>query len=70
MTDTLETRLTELEIKLMDQDRTVQDLSDMVNRQWQEIEKLTAKLTSAHARIISLEDNMPDGISVEKPPHY
>ncbi len=63
-------RLTALELKITDQDETLQDLSDMVNNQWQEIEKLRAKLMTAHSRIISLEDSMPAGNSAEKPPHY
>ena len=72
MTDTTtDQRLTNLELKLMDQEQTIHDLSDMVNKQWQELERLKAKLTSAHARIISLEEGLPAGGSEnQKPPHY
>jgi SlyX protein len=73
MTDTeYEKRITSLELKLMEQDQMLNDLSDMVNRQWQELESVQAKLKSAHTRIISLEDSLPasDGTAAEKPPHY
>ncbi len=68
----LDKRITSLELKLMEQDQMLNDLSDMVNRQWQEIESLQAKLKSAHTRIISLEDSLPaaEGTAAEKPPHY
>jgi len=72
MTDTnTDQRITNLELKLMDQEQTVHDLSDMVNQQWQELERLKAKLTTAHARIISLEESLPaGGADNQKPPHY
>ncbi len=72
MTDTnTDQRITNLELKLMDQEETVNDLSDMVNKQWQELERLKAKLTTAHARIISLEESLPaGGTDNQKPPHY
>ncbi|OUR77066.1 hypothetical protein A9Q83_12680 [Alphaproteobacteria bacterium 46_93_T64] len=70
MSNLTEDRLTALEMKITDQDETLQDLSEMVNSQWKEIEKLRAKLTTAHARINSLEDSLPTGSSAERPPHY
>ena len=70
MTQEIETRLTDLEMKLMDQEQTVQDLSDMVNLQWQEIERLKAKLVSAQERLVTLEESLPGQNQPEKPPHY
>jgi SlyX protein len=63
-------RFNQLEMTIAEQDQSIQDLSDMVNRQWQEIEKLQARLTHTQSRIISLEENAPASSSVEKPPHY
>ena len=63
-------RLTDLEVKFAEQEQTINDLSDMVNRQWQEIEQLKRKLTRAHDRILTLEDSVPDGSDAQKPPHY
>lgn len=65
-----EERLTKLEITVSEQEAAIQDLSDVVNQQWQEIEKLQSKLKVTHSRLVSLEENMPSGSQVEKPPHY
>ncbi|WP_339634822.1 SlyX family protein [uncultured Sneathiella sp.] len=65
-----EKRLTDLELKFTEQEQTIGELSDMVNRQWQEIELLKRKLVSAHDRIISLEGTLPASSDAEKPPHY
>ncbi|MBE7637622.1 hypothetical protein GUA87_12275 [Sneathiella sp. P13V-1] len=65
-----EERLVKLEMTIAEQDQTIQDLSDMVNRQWQEIEKLQLKLKQTHSRVVSLEENIPTGGQDEKPPHY
>ncbi|MCF8468700.1 MAG: SlyX family protein [Sneathiella sp.] len=63
-------RLTDLELKFMEQEQAIHELSEMVNRQWQEIEQLKRKLTTAHDRILSLEDAQPNGPEDQKPPHY
>lgn len=63
-------RLTDLELKFMEQEQAISELSDIVNRQWQEIEQLKRKLTHAHDRIVTLEDAVPASSGVEKPPHY
>lgn len=65
-----EERLTKLEITVSEQEAAIQDLSDVVNQQWQEIEKLQSKLKVTHSRLVSLEENMPSSSQVEKPPHY
>lgn len=71
MSTDLEKRLIDLELKFMEQEQTLQDLSELVSNQWDHIEKLQTKLTAAHTRIISLEESLPsEGGDVEKPPHY
>ncbi len=70
MTNETDSRLNSLEMKLMDQEQIVQDLSDMVNQQWQEIERLKAKLVSAQERLVTLEESLPGQNQPEKPPHY
>jgi len=70
MSENIENRLNSLELQAMEQDLIVQDLSDMVNKQWEEIERLKAKLTVASERIGSLEDNLPTSDTPQKPPHY
>jgi len=66
----LENRLNELEMQIAEQDRTLQDMSEMVSQQWDEIDRLKRKLTTASERIVSLEENLPQNDSIEKPPHY
>lgn len=65
-----EKRLNELEIQIAEQDRTLQEMSEMVSQQWDEIDRLKRKLTTANERIVSLEENLPQNDSIEKPPHY
>ncbi|MAL79748.1 MAG: hypothetical protein CMN55_11675 [Sneathiella sp.] len=63
-------RLMELELKFMEQEQMVSELSEMLNRQWQEIELLKNKLTRAQDRLITLEETLPASPGHEKPPHY
>ena len=63
-------RLTDLELKFMEQEHALAELSDIVNRQWQEIEALKRKLLQANDRIVTLEDALPSTPGHEKPPHY
>lgn len=63
-------RLTDLELKFMEQEHALSELSDIVNRQWQEIEALKRKLLQANDRIVTLEDALPSSTDREKPPHY
>jgi SlyX protein len=72
MTD-LNDRIDELEIKAAHQEQQLNDLSDMVSKQWKLIERLGGQLTKANSRIESLE-SIPQGekqdLMDEKPPHY
>lgn len=63
-------RLNDLELKFMEQEQSLNDLSDIVNKQWEEIEKLRRQLSRTGDRIESLEESLPDSTPVEKPPHY
>ena len=63
-------RLTDLELKFMEQEQAISELSDIVTRQWQQIEALQRKLSHAHERIVTLEDAVPTTPANEKPPHY
>lgn len=70
MSDNNDERFAVLELKMMDQEQMVQEMSDMLNKQWEEIERLRAKLTSAQDRLMSLEESLPASSDAEKPPHY
>ncbi|MCF6215090.1 hypothetical protein MNBD_ALPHA03-1215 [hydrothermal vent metagenome] len=65
-------RLEEIERTIAYQDQQIQDLSDMVNAQWKDIDKLKKHLARAKERLENLENpSSEDGnIIHEKPPHY
>jgi len=64
-------RLAEIEHIIANQNQQIQDLSDMVSQQWQEIDLLKKHLLQARERLETLE-NLPEGGNIvhEKPPHY
>lgn len=63
-------RLDALESHLAEQQRVIDDLSDVVARQQREIDRLTKALEHSHTRLGALEDNMPAPPASEKPPHW
>lgn len=74
-----EQKLNEIESTLMHQERQIQDLNDMVNAQWKEIDLLKRRLDLALGKLTALESAAPDQnrdlsvaelAALEKPPHY
>ncbi len=66
-----EKRLTELEVQLAHQSSTVDELNDMVAKQWHEIDQLKKQLIRLTGRLEQVEDTMPKGASEDQPPpHY
>ena len=61
-------RLTELELKYMRLERTVEELSGVVAEQQKTIDRLVAQLTATVTRLRDLGDEA--GAGDEKPPHY
>ncbi|MDP6832258.1 MAG: SlyX family protein [Alphaproteobacteria bacterium] len=69
--DDLQQRLTALESHSAHQDGTIEDLSEMVNRQWQEIEVLKRLVSELRARLGRVEDDVePRAPDDQPPPHY
>jgi SlyX protein len=71
MTDiaTLSARIATLEMAKMHQDRTIEDLSEALARQWQEIEALTRQVARLSEQLE--EAAATGGGEVEPPPpHY
>ena len=70
----------DLQIALAHQDRQMNDLNDMITRQWVEIDRLRRDLNMAMGRVKALESHAPDsereGLStveqaaLDIPPHY
>jgi SlyX protein len=63
--------LTDIETTLAFHDKTINDLSDVLNQQWAEIEKLKRQLKMANNKIEELESSagQSDESNV-KPPHW
>ena len=74
-------RLTKLEMMVAHQDRQIQDLSDMISRQWKDIdvlklrlERVTKQLRESSSAIYDPAQegdlSVADIAAAEKPPHY
>ncbi|WP_321338518.1 SlyX family protein [uncultured Cohaesibacter sp.] len=69
MTQELESRVVDLEIQITHQANTIEDLSQMVSRQWDIIDRLTRQVKMLQDSLVELEENLP-APGNEKPPHY
>lgn len=63
-------RLTTLEIRSMEQERTIAELSDQLAEQWKTIERLQKKLGALTERFMALEEQTAPDVPVTKPPHW
>ena len=69
--DLLETRLTELESALARHQVESQDLSDMIAKQWNVLEKLQHETTRIKDRLATLENALEKASEPDPtPPHY
>jgi uncharacterized coiled-coil protein SlyX len=61
----------DIQTTLAFQEKKIADLSDVVNEQWAEIEKLKRQLNRAENKIAELETHNGDGDAANvKPPHW
>ena len=63
-------RLTTLEIRTTEQERTIEELSGQIAEQWKVIERMQRKLDSLTDRFLALEEQTGDEVPVTKPPHW
>ena len=65
-------RLADLEARFTHTERILQDLSDVTNQQWTQIDRLENKLKQLKERTAELEQQQSDvgKLSKERPPHY
>lgn len=76
----LESKINALEETIAHQDKQIQDLNDVVTKQWSEIDMLKKQLMKLGSKIEEVEgiakESGSDGLSVieeaalNKPPHY
>lgn len=65
-----ENRLIEVEIKLSEQERLVDELSLVLADQWKTIDQLDKKLTALTKRFLEMEEQNQPEIPITKPPHW
>ena len=65
-------RLADLEARFTHTEGILQDLSDVTNQQWTQIDRLENKLKQLKERTAELEQQQSDvgKFSEERPPHY
>jgi SlyX protein len=63
-------RLTTLEIRSAEQDKTIEELSGQIADQWKVIERLTKRLDALTERFLTLEEQASPGHEITKPPHW
>ncbi|MGQ2909973.1 MAG: SlyX family protein [Aliihoeflea sp.] len=63
-------RIVQLETLAAEQERTIEDLSAEVARQWQVIERMQKKLDALTHRFLALEEQSAPDVPITKPPHY
>ena len=71
ITDLHEQRIESLELKLMDVENTVQELNEVILRQYHDIERLQLQ----QVELMNRMQNTPEGAATptaqdERPPHY
>jgi SlyX protein len=70
MIDETGDRLTTLEIRYAEQERTIAELSDQLAEQWKTIGRMERKLDVLTERFLALEERTAPEIPVTKPPHW
>ena len=63
-------RLTTLEIRAAEQEKTIEELSGQIAEQWKVIERMQRKLDALTDRFLALEEQSSADVPVTKPPHY
>jgi SlyX protein len=63
-------RLTTLEIRAAEQEKTIEELSGQIAEQWKVIERMERKLAALTDRFLELEEQNAPDVPVTKPPHW
>ena len=63
-------RIADLETHVSHQDKTIEDLNDMITQQWKIIDKLSAHVKGLKSRVDEVEDQAHTGAAENRPPHY
>ena len=63
-------RLTTLEIRAAEQEKTIEELSGQIAEQWTVIERIQRKLDALTGRFMALEEQSAPDVPITKPPHW
>jgi len=63
-------RMTTLEIRSAEQEKTIEELSAQIAEQWKTIDRLQRKVDALTERFLALEEQAAPPIEARKPPHY
>jgi SlyX protein len=63
-------RLTNLEIRIAEQERTIEELSGQLAEQWKTIDRLQKKVAALTERFLALEVQTAPPVPVTRPPHW
>ena len=63
-------RLTTLEIRAAEQEKTIEELSGQIAEQWTVIERMQRKLDALTGRFMALEEQSAADVPITKPPHW
>jgi len=67
---TQEDRVTTLEIRAAEQEKTIEELSGQIAEQWRTIDGLRKQLDALTDRFVTLEEQTAPDVPVTKPPHW
>ncbi|MDA4847962.1 SlyX family protein [Hoeflea poritis] len=70
MTETQAQQIARLEEHIAHQTRTIEELSDQVEKQWKLIDLLKAQQEKLIDRLMALEEQSGEAPPVTRPPHY
>ncbi|HTV70299.1 MAG TPA: SlyX family protein [Rhizobiaceae bacterium] len=63
-------RMTTLEIRHAQQERTIEELSGQIAEQWKVIETLQKRLDVLAERFVAVEEQVAPGHEITRPPHW
>ena len=63
-------RLTTLEIRAAEQEKTIEELSGQIAEQWKTIDRLQKTVEALATRFLALEEQSTRGRDGTKPPHW
>lgn len=70
MNEDLEERVVDLEIQITHQSNVIEDLSQMVAKQWDMMDRLSRQVRFLKEAMAELEDSAGGAPANQKPPHY